>query len=244
MKKELCKLIKVQNLTKSFGHKTVLNNISFDIHKGEVVALMGSSGSGKTTLLRCLNKLETFEAGDILIQDQNIKEILPQKVALDLGVGMIFQGFNLFDHKTVMENLLYAPSLQKLDVRDKAHEFLEKFDLSSLANAYPSSLSGGQKQRVAILRALLLNPSVLLFDEPTSALDPENVSDVVSLIKSLGSMGMTMVIVSHELNFIKNAASRILFLDAGSIIEDDNVSDFFASPKTQRAREFLKHFLY
>ena len=133
-------MIKVQNLTKSFGHKTVLNNISFDIHKGEVVALMGSSGSGKTTLLRCLNKLETFEAGDILIQDQNIKEILPQKVALDLGVGMIFQGFNLFDHKTVMENLLYAPSLQKLDVRDKAHEFLEKFDLSSLANAYPSSL--------------------------------------------------------------------------------------------------------
>ncbi len=237
-------MIQAQNLTKSFGPKAVLKDISFHIHKGEVVSLLGSSGSGKTTLLRCLNKLESFEAGDILIKGVHIKDMKPQKVALDLGVGMIFQGFNLFDHKTVMENLLYAPSLQKLDVKDKARELLEKFDLTSLANAYPSSLSGGQKQRVAILRALLLEPSVLLFDEPTSALDPENVSDVVQLIKELKDLGMTMVIVSHELNFIKNAATRVLFLDEGSIIEDASVETFFAEPKTQRAQNFLKHFLY
>jgi polar amino acid transport system ATP-binding protein len=237
-------MIKVQNLTKFFGAQRVLNDISFHIRPGEVVALMGSSGSGKTTLLRCLNKLESFESGAVFIGGEDISHSVPQKVALQLGVGMIFQGFHLFEHKTVMENLLYAPLKQKRDVKDRAIELLERFDLSALTHAYPSKLSGGQKQRVAILRALLLEPKVLLFDEPTSALDPENVSDVVRLIKSLGEMGITMVIVSHELHFIKNAASRILFLDEGAIIEDDAVSDFFVAPKTKRAGEFLKHFLY
>ncbi len=237
-------MIKVENLSKSFDKKQVLTNVSFDVKPGEIVALVGSSGSGKTTLLRCLNKLESFECGSVHISQTQINLMPPQKVAIDLKVGMIFQSFHLFEHKTIIQNLTYAPSKQKKDVTNRAHELLEKFNLIHLKDNYPSSLSGGQKQRVAILRALLLDPQILLFDEPTSALDPENVSDVVSLIKDLGQMGITMIIVSHELNFIKNAASRILFLDQGKVIEDDNVSDFFKLPKTQRAKDFLSHFLY
>lgn len=237
-------MIEVKNLSKSFDGKQVLKNVSFNVKQGEIIALVGSSGSGKTTLLRCLNKLESFESGSVDICETSINEMPPQKVAIDLKVGMIFQSFHLFEHKTIIQNLTYAPSKQNKDATSAAMELLEKFNLIHLKDSYPSSLSGGQKQRVAILRALLLEPQVLLFDEPTSALDPENVSDVVSLIKDLGKMGITMIIVSHELNFIKNAASRILFLDQGKIIEDDCVSDFFISPKTQRAKDFLSHFLY
>ena len=237
-------MIQVSNLSKSFNHRSVLKGVSFNVSHGEVISLLGSSGSGKTTLLRCLNALEHIQEGDVLLNGKSLKNLPPQNVALDLKIGMIFQNFHLFQNKTVWENLIYAPSRQGKNVEKKALDLLKRFNIDSFKNAYPDSLSGGQKQRVAILRALLLDPQILLFDEPTSALDPENVYDVVGLIQELSKMGMTMIIVSHELSFIKNVSKRILFLDEGSLIEDSSVKDFFKSPNTQRAKDFLKHFLY
>lgn len=237
--------ISVRNLKKSFGNNKVLNGIDFDLYRNERVVVLGPSGSGKSTFLRCINRLEEPTSGEILfentvISDQNIQEIRAK-------VGMVFQHFNLINNLTVMENLTLAPvRLHKLS-RDeavlKAKKLLRHIGLTSKAEAYPASLSGGQKQRVAIIRALMMEPKVLLFDEPTSALDPESIGDVLDLIHEVVDKGMTTIIVTHEMNFAKEVASRIVFIDDGRIIETGTPDKFFSHPKTPRVKEFLEKVL-
>lgn len=235
----------VKNLKKHFGKNKVLNGINFELHEGERVVVLGPSGSGKSTFLRCLNRLEEPSSGEIyldgtLVTDKNIR-----KIRRDMG--MVFQHFNLINNLTVMENLTLAPL--KLKVMDKdaankrAHELLKHIGLSNKADVYPASLSGGQKQRIAIIRAMMLSPEVLLFDEPTSALDPESIGDVLSLIRELANRGMTIMIVTHEMSFAREIATRIVFVDKGKIIEEGTPDEFFNHPKTPRVREFLKKVL-
>ncbi len=235
----------VKNLKKHFGKNKVLNGINFELHEGERVVVLGPSGSGKSTFLRCLNRLEEPSSGEIyldgtLVTDKNIR-----KIRRDMG--MVFQHFNLINNLTVMENLTLAPL--KLKVMDKnaankrAHELLKHIGLSNKADVYPASLSGGQKQRIAIIRAMMLSPEVLLFDEPTSALDPESIGDVLELIRELADRGMTIMIVTHEMSFAREIATRIVFVDKGKIIEEGTPDEFFNHPKTPRVREFLKKVL-
>ncbi len=235
----------VKNLKKHFGNNKVLNGINFELHEGERVVVLGPSGSGKSTFLRCLNRLEEPSSGEIyldgtLVTDKNIR-----KIRRDMG--MVFQHFNLINNLTVMENLTLAPL--KLKVMDKnaankrAHELLKHIGLSNKADVYPASLSGGQKQRIAIIRAMMLSPEVLLFDEPTSALDPESIGDVLSLIRELADRGMTIMIVTHEMSFAREIATRIVFVDKGKIIEEGTPEEFFNHPKTPRVREFLEKVL-
>lgn len=235
----------VKNLKKHFGNNKVLNGINFELHEGERVVVLGPSGSGKSTFLRCLNRLEEPSSGEIyldgtLVTDKNIR-----KIRRDMG--MVFQHFNLINNLTVMENLTLAPL--KLKVMDKnaankrAHELLKHIGLSNKADVYPASLSGGQKQRIAIIRAMMLSPEVLLFDEPTSALDPESIGDVLELIRELADRGMTIMIVTHEMSFAREIATRIVFVDKGKIIEEGTPNEFFNHPKTPRVREFLKKVL-
>lgn len=235
----------VKNLKKHFGNNKVLNGINFELHEGERVVVLGPSGSGKSTFLRCLNRLEEPSSGEIyldgtLVTDKNIR-----KIRRDMG--MVFQHFNLINNLTVMENLTLAPL--KLKVMDKnaankrAHELLKHIGLSNKADVYPASLSGGQKQRIAIIRAMMLSPEVLLFDEPTSALDPESIGDVLELIRELADRGMTIMIVTHEMSFAREIATRIVFVDKGKIIEEGTPDEFFNHPKTPRVREFLKKVL-
>ena len=235
----------VKNLKKHFGNNKVLNGINFELHEGERVVVLGPSGSGKSTFLRCLNRLEEPSSGEIyldgtLVTDKNIR-----KIRRDMG--MVFQHFNLINNLTVMENLTLAPL--KLKVMDKnaankrAHELLKHIGLSNKADVYPASLSGGQKQRIAIIRAMMLSPEVLLFDEPTSALDPESIGDVLELIRELANRGMTIMIVTHEMSFAREIATRIVFVDKGKIIEEGTPDEFFNHPKTPRVREFLKKVL-
>lgn len=240
-------LIKVENLRKYFGENKVLDGISTEIHKGEVVAIIGPSGSGKSTFLRSLNLLEVPTGGRILFENVDITD---PKVDINLHrqkIGMVFQQFNLFPHKTVKENIMLAPVTLKLmtpeEASKKAEELLARVGLPDKADAYPGSLSGGQKQRIAIARALAMNPDVMLFDEPTSALDPEMVGEVLEIMKELARTGMTMVVVTHEMGFAREVASRVLFIDGGNIQEDAPPKEFFACPKNQRLREFLSKVL-
>lgn len=237
-------MINVENVSKTFGKLTVLNNISMEIKKGEIVAIVGPSGSGKSTLLRCMNLLETPTSGKIFINEIDITDKGTDIMAIRQKVGMVFQHFNLFPHMTVMENMIYAPTkvkkISKSEAEDKAMKLLSQVGLSEKAEVYPATLSGGQKQRVAIARALAMNPEVILFDEPTSALDPEMVKEVLNVIKGLAGTGITMVLVTHEMGFAREVADRICFLDGGQIIEDDTPAVFFSKPKSARAKEFLE----
>ena len=254
-------MIDVINLEKHFGDKNVLDGINVKINKGDIVCVIGPSGSGKSTFLRCLNCMEDPTGGQIIFNGVDIADF-----SVDINIhrrkmGMVFQHFNLFNNKTVIENIMLAPVhvqcqvLKKLknktttkkqiiaEARENAMNLLKRIGLEDKADVYPSTLSGGQKQRVAIVRALAMNPDVILFDEPTSALDPEMVGEVLDLMKAVAEEGITMVIVTHEMGFAKEVANRILFLDEGKILEEATPAEFFANPKTARAKEFLSKVL-
>lgn len=237
-------MISVKNVFKNFGELTVLKDISLDIKKGEIVAIIGPSGSGKSTLLRCMNLLEVPTSGSIYFGDQDITSKQTDIMGIRQNIGMVFQHFNLFPHMTVMENMTYAPIKVKKTSKKKAIEngtrLLEQVGLLEKASVYPATLSGGQKQRVAIARALAMDPEVILFDEPTSALDPEMIKEVLNVIKNLAGTGITMVLVTHEMGFAREVADRICFLDAGQLVEDAPPEIFFSSPKSARAKEFLE----
>lgn len=240
-------MIKVENLHKSFGKNEVLKGISTEIKEKEVIAIIGPSGSGKSTFLRCMNLLEEPTNGIITIGEDVVTDKRTNIMKVRENVGMVFQHFHLFPHKTVLENLTYAPmkvqGMSKKQAIEIADELLRKVGLYEKRDEYPNRLSGGQKQRVAIARALAMNPSVMLFDEPTSALDPEMVKEVLAVMKTLAESGMTMVIVTHEMNFAREVADRILFLDGGQLVEDTPPAQFFTKPKSARAKEFLEKVL-
>lgn len=240
-------MIKVEHLYKSFGKLEVLKDISVDIQNGEVIAIIGPSGSGKSTFLRCLNKLEEPTAGAIYINDENLMDDETNINKIREKVGMVFQHFNLFPHKTVLENLTLSPlkiKNAKLDeINEKAMGLLKKVGLADKANSYPDQLSGGQKQRIAIARTLAMDPEIILFDEPTSALDPEMIKEVLDVMRELADEGMTMIIVTHEMGFAKNVADRVFFMDRGTILEDDSPEVIFGNPKHERTKEFLNKVL-
>jgi polar amino acid transport system ATP-binding protein len=240
-------VIKVQNVSKSFGKLKVLTDVSLSIPSGEVCAIIGPSGSGKSTLLRCLNLLEKPDYGTIQIQHHEITSPRADILHIRQNIGMVFQHFHLFPHMTVLQNMIYAPMKVKHTSKKvavaKAYELLERVDLFDKADTYPSKLSGGQRQRVAIARSLAMEPKIMLFDEPTSALDPEMVKEVLEVIRSLAHTGITMVIVTHEMAFAKEVADRICFLDNGQLKENLSPSEFFTNPKTPRARQFLEKML-
>ncbi len=239
--------VQVDRLYKSFGALKVLKEITTTIHKGEVVAMIGPSGSGKSTFLRCINLLETPTSGKVVINGKEITDPKTDVMTIRQNVGMVFQHFNLFPHKTVMENVTYAPvrvkSVSKSEAKDIASELLSKVGLLEKGGVYPSKLSGGQKQRVAIARALAMEPDIMLFDEPTSALDPEMVKEVLDVMQDLATSGMTMAIVTHEMGFAREVANRILFLDQGRLVEDATPEIFFSTPKSERACQFLEKVL-
>ena len=241
-------LIQVQNLTKTFGGSVhALNGVSTDIKKGEVVCVIGPSGSGKSTFLRCLNRLEDPTDGRIIFAGE---DLMDPKTDIDMHrqkMGMVFQHFNLFPHMSILKNMTIAPmKLQKRgkdEAEGQAMKLLERVGLADRANAYPSQLSGGQKQRIAIVRALCMNPEVMLFDEPTSALDPEMVGEVLDLIRELAREGMTMVIVTHEMGFAREVSTRVLFMDDGCVMEQNEPHALFASPQNPRLKSFLSKVL-
>jgi arginine/lysine/histidine transport system ATP-binding protein len=240
-------VIKVQNLYKSFGKLDVLKDITTSIDQGDVVAIVGPSGSGKSTFLRCMNLLEEPTGGRIWIGENEITNPKVDIMKVRQRVGMVFQHFHLFPHMNVLDNLMYAPvnvkGISKAEAAEIGHELLKKVGLSEKSSEYPTRLSGGQKQRVAIARALAMSPDVMLFDEPTSALDPEMVKEVLEVMKSLAHTGMTMAIVTHEMGFAREVADRVLFLDDGKLVEDAPPNEFFSSPKSKRAQEFLEKML-
>ena len=240
-------MIHVNNLHKYFGENEVLKGINEHIKKGEVVVVIGPSGSGKSTFLRCLNLLEEPTKGEIIFEEKNILDKKNDINKIREKMGMVFQQFNLFPHKSVLENLTIAPiqvkGISKADAEKKAYELLEKVGLKEKAKAYPASLSGGQKQRIAIARALAMEPGVMLFDEPTSALDPEMVGEVLSVMKDLAKEGMTMVVVTHEMGFAREVGDRILFMDGGNIVEQGTPEEIFNNPKNQRTKDFLSKVL-
>lgn len=244
-------MISVRDLHKNFetpnGTINVINGISTDIKKGEKVVIIGPSGSGKSTFLRCLNLLEQPTSGEISFED---KLITDPKCNVDLvrrDIGMVFQHFNLFPHLTIIQNITLAPVKLKLKTQKEAEEqaikLLERVGLADKANSYPVQLSGGQKQRIAIVRALAMEPKVLLFDEPTSALDPEMVGEVLQVMKELAEEGMTMVVVTHEMGFAREVATRVMFIDGGKVVEDEPPKEFFENPKHARVKEFLSKVL-
>lgn len=240
-------MIKVEHLYKKFGNNEVLKDISAHIEKGEVVSIIGPSGSGKSTFLRCLNMLETPTSGTVIVNGQDLTGPKKDIQKVRQGIGMVFQHFHLFPHLTVLENLTYAPMKVKGEKKalaeEKARTLLKRVGLSEKEKAYPSSLSGGQKQRVAIARALAMEPELMLFDEPTSALDPEMVKEVLDVMKDLAKSGMTMAVVTHEMGFAREVADRVLFLDHGVLVEEGKPAEFFSSPRTERARDFLEKVL-
>lgn len=241
-------MIVVKNLIKKFGEDlTVLKGIDIEIKKGEKVVIVGPSGSGKSTFLRCLNLLEVPTEGDILFEGKKVNSPETDIDELRKKMGMVFQQFNLFPHKKVIENITLAPVLHKMMTQEEADEkaiaLLKKIGLEDKKDVYPSQLSGGQKQRVAIVRALALNPDVMLFDEPTSALDPEMVGEVLDFMHELADDGMTMVVVTHEMGFAREVATRVLFMDGGVITEDAPPQEFFGNPKNERLKEFLSKVL-
>ncbi|MBN1881842.1 MAG: amino acid ABC transporter ATP-binding protein [Deltaproteobacteria bacterium] len=240
-------MIKVRNIYKNFGHVRALIDVSNDIDPGEVVVVCGPSGSGKSTFLRCLNKLEEIDKGTIAIDGMNINdpEVKIHKVREE--IGMVFQHFNLFPHKTVIENITLAQIVVRKRTPENsqkiAQELLEKVGIHEKAEAYPSQLSGGQQQRVAIARALAMQPKIMLFDEPTSALDPEMIGEVLEVMKTLAREGMTMVVVTHEMGFAREVCDRIIFMDEGSIVEENSPKEFFNNPKSDRTKIFLSQIL-
>ena len=240
-------MIEVKNLSKSFGDNMVLNGITETIQKGEKVVVIGPSGSGKSTFLRCLNLLETPTGGEIWFEGKNITAKGVDIDAVRCKMGMVFQHFNLFPHLTVLDNITLAPVQLKLQTKTEAEEnarrLLSRIGLLDKAETYPNMLSGGQKQRIAIVRALAMNPDVMLFDEPTSALDPEMVGEVLDLIRELAEDGMTMVIVTHEMGFAKEVATRVLFMDEGVIKEQNSPAEFFSNPQDPRLKDFLSKVL-
>ena len=240
-------LIQVQNLGKKFGDMEVLKDISVDIYKGDVVCVIGPSGSGKSTFLRCLNRLEEPSGGHILFEGA---DIVDKKTDIDKHrqkMGMVFQQFNLFPHMTILKNLTIAPvKLQgksEKEAKEQALKLLHKVGLADRADAYPNQLSGGQKQRIAIVRALCMNPDVMLFDEPTSALDPEMVGEVLTVMRELAEEKMTMVVVTHEMGFAREVATRVMFMDGGYFLEENEPEAFFADPKNDRLKLFLSKVL-
>ena len=239
--------VKVDRLYKSFGNLKVLREITTEIHKGEVIAIIGPSGCGKSTFLRCLNLLEIPTSGKIYIDGVDITLPKADIMKIRQKVGMVFQHFHLFPHMTVLQNVIYAPVKVKQIAKDEARlkglELLEKVGLSDKAEVYPSKLSGGQKQRVAIARCLAMEPDILLMDEPTSALDPEMVKEVLDVMKALTKTGITMAIVTHEMGFAREVAHRILFLDGGKVAEDVPPQEFFSNPQCDRAKQFLEKML-
>ena len=240
-------MVHVEKLKKNFGKLEVLKDISVDIAEGEVVVLLGPSGSGKSTFLRCLNQLEIATAGKILVDGNDVtdKHIDINKVREN--IGMVFQHFNLFDHKTVLENIMMAPvelkKMTKEEAKEKGMQLLKRVGMDSKADCYPSQISGGQKQRVAIARALAMNPKIMLFDEPTSALDPEMVGEVLAVMKELASEGMTMVVVTHEIGFAREVADRVIFMDDGYIVEQGTPQEVILNPKEPRTIDFLNKVL-
>lgn len=240
-------VIKVENLVKSFGNHEVLKKIDFEITKGEVVCIIGASGSGKSTLLRCINHLEIPTLGEIYFHQESIKNTQKYLSEYRARVGMVFQSFNLFNNMTVLKNCMFGAQkilhMKKEEARVNAIKHLKEVGMAAFINAKPSQLSGGQKQRVAIARALCMNPEVLLFDEPTSALDPEMVGEVLNAMKELASKGLTMIIVTHEMEFAKNVSTRTIFMDDGYVAEDAAPEILFTHPKNDRTKEFLKRYM-
>ena len=240
-------MIKIKNLCKNYENLKVLQNINVEIKKGDVVAIIGPSGSGKSTFLRCINKLELANSGQIIINNQNI---LDKKIDINKirqKISMVFQHFNLFNNKNVLQNLCLAPINAKIISKEeaikKARILLKRVGLGDKEDCMPHKLSGGQKQRIAIARSLMMNPDVILFDEPTSALDPEMIGEVLSIMKDLAKEGLTMLVVTHEMGFAKNVANRIFFMDKGVIAVDDEPKNIFESPKNERLKEFLNKVL-
>lgn len=235
-------MLEIKKLNKSFNNKKVLKNINLNVIEGDRLAIIGPSGCGKSTLLRCINLLEKPDSGNILFEGVDL--INNNKLnEIRRHIGMVFQSFNLFDNLTVIDNITLAPvKLKIMDITEatkKAKELLKRFNLLDKINNYPKELSGGQKQRVAIIRTLIMNPKIILFDEPTSALDPEMVLEVENVIKAIANDGMTMIIVSHEMNFIKNVANKVIFLNEGKIIETGTPSDIFENPKDESLKKFI-----
>ena len=237
----------VQNLNKSFGKLEVIKDVSTEIKEGEVVVVIGPSGSGKSTFLRCLNSLEKINGGTIIVDGYDLTDKKTDLDKVRRNIGMVFQHFNLFPHKTVKENVMLAPLtlkiMNKAEASQKADELLRQVGLSEKANIYPAQLSGGQKQRVAIARSLAMNPDVMLFDEPTSALDPEMVGEVLSVMKDLVKSGMTMVVVTHEMGFAREVGDRIMFMDGGYIVEEGTPDQILSHPREPRTIDFLSKVL-
>ncbi|PLS05812.1 amino acid ABC transporter ATP-binding protein [Neobacillus cucumis] len=240
-------IITVKNLRKSFGKLEVLKDINAEVQEKEVICVIGPSGSGKSTFLRCLNRLEEISGGEVVINGHNITDPKININKVRQEVGMVFQQFNLFPHKTVLENITLGPikilSIDKAAAEKTALELLDKVGLKEKANSYPGELSGGQKQRVAIARALAMNPKIMLFDEPTSALDPEMVGDVLEVMKQLAKEGMTMVVVTHEMGFAREVGDRVIFMDGGYIVEENEPNQLFGNPQHERTKAFLSKVL-
>lgn len=240
-------MIKIEGLNKFFGDKQVLKNVNLEIKEGQVIGLIGPSGSGKSTLIRCINNLEQPTSGNIYIDGENITKMGNEIDSVRQQIGMVFQHFHLFPHKTVFENITTAPILTKKlteeKAKEKAMELLSTMDLLDKKDAYPNSLSGGQKQRIAIARALAMDPKIMLFDEVTSALDPEMVGEVLNVMKDLAKSGMTMIVVTHEMAFAKQVADKVIFMADGIIVEENKAVELFENPKNERTIEFLSKVL-
>lgn len=241
-------LLKIQDVHKEFDDKKILNGINLSLHTGEVLVVLGPSGCGKSTLLRCLNGLEKIQGGDIKFKDTSFNAKNANWQEIHEKIGMVFQNYELFPHMTVIENILLGPlkvqKRNKAEALAQAEQLLEKVGLLDRKDSYPRQLSGGQKQRIAIVRALCMNPEIILFDEVTASLDPEMVREVLDVILGLAKNGMTMVIVTHEMGFARSVADRIIFMDNGEICEESNPNEFFTNPKTERAKHFLNIFQY
>jgi len=240
-------IVSLKDVHKSFGDLEVLKGISFDVKKGEVICIIGPSGSGKSTLIRCINALNDINSGSIKVHGREVHDPKLDKLELRKKVGMVFQQFNLFPHKTALENVMMAPVLvlkqNKEEVRKRAEDLIRKVRLQGKEDSYPGELSGGQQQRVAIARSLAMNPDVMLFDEVTSALDPETVKEVLVTIKELAQEGMTCILVTHEMGFAKEVADRVVFMDEGNIVEAKKTNDFFQNPENERTKLFLSQIL-
>ncbi|WFO86171.1 amino acid ABC transporter ATP-binding protein [Bacillus velezensis] len=240
-------MISFQDVNKHYGHFHVLKNINLHIKKGEVVVIIGPSGSGKSTLLRCINQLETVDGGALTVNGVSIRDKKTDINQVRRNIGMVFQHFHLYPHKTVLQNIMLAPikvlKQSKEEAKETALYYLKKVGIPDKADAYPSQLSGGQQQRVAIARGLAMKPEIMLFDEPTSALDPEMIGEVLDVMKTLAKEGMTMAVVTHEMGFAKEVADRIVFIDGGAILEEAAPAEFYESPREERARLFLSRIL-
>ena len=237
-------IIELRHVDKHFGQLHVLKDINMKVYKGEVVVVIGPSGSGKSTLCRTINRLESIDSGEILFEGKELPKEGKDLATLRAHIGMVFQSFNLFAHRTILDNVTIAPidvlHTPKKEAREEAMRLLERVGVGSQASKFPAQLSGGQQQRAAIARSLAMHPKVMLFDEPTSALDPEMIGEVLDVMTTLAADGMTMVVVTHEMNFARRVASRVVFMDSGSILEENTPDEFFTNPRTERARDFLK----